>query len=174
MRIYLSLVLLFFSSSLMAQQLDALQVNFKIKNIGTYAKGKFSEANIEGRFDLKQLDSSYLRAIIQVKSVDTGIAKRDKHLLEPDYFDATSFPEIRFISNRIERHADKRYTVHGTLAIKGKKRKITLDLTLTKESGSALARSEFELRRKDFGVGGKSWILSDKVKAQIQFRIRGK
>ena len=32
--------------------------------------------------------------------------------------------------------------------------------------------SNFTLSRKEFGVGSKSWILSDKVKAQVQFTVR--
>ncbi len=158
---------------LFAQQVEDLQVNFKIKNIGTYAKGSFSEARIEGRFDQRQLDSSNLKVLIQVKSVDTGIAKRDKHLLESDYFNESAYPTIEFISNRFEQKSAQVIVVYGTLEIKGIKRTVSLDLTLTNEGGSTLVRSEFEVRRKEFGVGSKSWILSDKVKAQIQFRIRG-
>ena len=171
MRLFFTLFLLLTTIGLMGQQVEDLKVNFKIKNIGTYAKGSFSESQIEGTFNQNQLSTSYLRALIEVKSVDTGIAKRDKHLLEADYFDLVSYPHIEFISSRIEQVSEKTFVVHGTLEIKGKKRKTSLELTLTHEANATLVRSEFEIRRKDYGVGSKSWILSDKVKAEIQFRI---
>ncbi len=172
MRFYLSFILLLSTMGLSAQQVDNLKVNFKIKNIGTYAKGSFSETSIEGQFDKNQLTTSFLRARIAVKSVDTGIAKRDKHLLEADYFDQTTYPHIIFISDRIVQRSEQLFTAHGTLEIKGTKRKTSLDLTLIQQSGKTLARSKFEIRRKDFGVGSKSWILSDRVKAEIQFRVQ--
>ena len=172
MRFYLSMILLLTVVGLSAQQVDNLTVNFKIKNIGTYAKGSFSETSIEGQFDKNQLASSYLRALIVVKSVDTGIEKRDKHLLESDYFDQASYPHIIFSSDRIVQRSEQLFTVYGTLEIKGTKRKTSLDLTVFQQADKTLVRSEFEIRRKDFGVGSKSWILSDRVKAEIQFRVQ--
>ena len=79
---------------------------------------------------------------------------------------------IVFTSERIEQASSQRFTVFGVLEIKGQKRPITLELVASEEAAKTVYRSAFEIRRKDFGAGAKSWILSDKVKADIQFIVR--
>lgn len=159
-------------SGLLAQNAQNLKVNFKIKNIGTYAKGTFSDSSLEGVFDEKDLNKSHLRAVIKIQSINTGIDKRDKHLLEADYFDAKNHPNIIFETKQIEKIAEDQFSVKGEINIKGQKRTLSIVLRSSEVEGIKLLSSDFELRRKDFGVGGKSWILSDKVKAQIQFTVR--
>jgi len=61
---------------------------------------------------------------VQVRSLDTGVAKRDEHLRSPDFFDAERFPTISFKSNAVK-FKDGEVTVVGDLTIKGVTRKVT-------------------------------------------------
>ncbi len=154
------------------QVIDNAAINFKIKNIGTYAKGTFSESLITCNFKLDDLETSFLKVTIQVKSVDTGIKKRDKHLLEDDYFHVAAYPAIQFSSTKIEKKSNADYIVHGELTIKNTNKQVQLPLAVEDNGNSLSLRSDFVLSRKEYGVGGRSWILSDKVKAQVQFSVK--
>lgn len=154
------------------QKIEQATVNFKIKNFGTYAKGTFSDSSISGNFDLDDLEHSNLKVIIKVASIDTGIAKRDKHLLEDDYFDGTKYPTIQFSTIKIEKKSPTEYILHGKLAIKNTSRDIKIPLRVEDKNNTLSVTSDFELSRKNFGIGGRSWILSDKVKARVHFIVK--
>jgi len=55
---------------------------------------------------------------IKVSSINTGIEKRDKHLLSADFFDAEKFKEITFRSTKVNQRGGKNillgdFTLHG-------------------------------------------------------------
>lgn len=88
---------------------------------------------IRGRFrdfdgTLEQKDGSVgATGVIQVASVDTGERERDDHLRSTDYFDADSYPEMRFESDAIEALEDGRFRARGTLTIKDEARAVSLE-----------------------------------------------
>jgi polyisoprenoid-binding protein YceI len=66
--------------------------------------------------------------VIDVASLDTLHTDRDEHLRSPDFFDVERYPEITFESGELTfDDDDSRFSVHGTLTIKGVARPITLD-----------------------------------------------
>lgn len=177
MKKYLLAIVTFFTVTIsFAQTLEQNKyestINFKIKNLGTYAKGTFSESIITGNFNPADLENSSLNATIQVRSVDTNIKKRDKHLLEEDYFDAATYPTIRFSSTKVERKSDTNYVLYGKLSIKKTSKEVKLPLVVKNSGAILFVSSDFTLSRKEYGVGGRSWILSDKIKAQVQFTVK--
>src|SRR5262245_39464355 len=81
-------------------------VGFSVHNMGL--------SNVKGHFDqfvgsvvLNNGSNQEATATIQVKSVNTGIEKRDKHLRTADFFDAAKYPEITFKSKRVEQSGNK-------------------------------------------------------------------
>ena len=68
-------------------------------------------------------DNQLLRAeaTIQVNSIDTGIEKRDAHLLEADFFEAETFPTITFVSKEVRDDV-----IVGDLKIRDETREVEL------------------------------------------------
>ena len=153
------------------QEINNASVNFKIKNIGVNVNGKFTQHTISTRFIKNDLESSYINAIVKINSIDTGIKKRDAHLLKADYFDAENYPSMKFASTKIERTSENEYKITGKLTIKNTTRNVQLPLILNQKGVANSASTKFVLRRKDYGVGGKSWVMSDKVNVQVSFFI---
>src|SRR5689334_20555774 len=66
-------------------------------------------STVEGRFNTYQGKVSMGKNLgdlkadieVEVKSVDTGIEKRDNHLRSGDFFDAEKFPKMTFMSKRV-------------------------------------------------------------------------
>ena len=102
------LVLLLLTTSMVSSQ-EWIQDNnktsilFQIKNFGITVDGGFKTIDVNTNLDTKDLSNSYINATIIVNSIFTGIETRDKHLLEPDYFDALNHEKIILKSLNLER-----------------------------------------------------------------------
>jgi polyisoprenoid-binding protein YceI len=58
-------------------------------------------------------------------TVTTGEPRRDGHLRSVDFFDAETYPQIRFTSTRVTRKRDGTLEVDGELEIRGVTRPVT-------------------------------------------------
>ena len=144
-----------------------IKVDFKIKNLGINVKGNFSEINITSAINEDSLDKNYINTIIKVNSIKTGNTKRDEHLLKEDFFDVDKYEEIRFRSANLEKVTDNNYRLTGNLTIKNTTKLISIPLEINESKNGLIIRSNFEINRRDFDVGGSSWILSDIVKIEV-------
>ena len=71
-------------------------------------------SNVKGHFDdfagSLVLDNGSIKeasGTIQVKSVNTGMEKRDNHLRTADFFDAAQYPLITFKTKRVEKSGEQ-------------------------------------------------------------------
>jgi polyisoprenoid-binding protein YceI len=146
-----------------------IKIDFKIKNLGINVKGNFSEINITSYIDKDNLDNNYVNANIKVNSINTGNNKRDEHLLKEDFFDADKYEEIRFKSANIKKLQDNSYSLTGNLTIKNTTKIISIPLEINEAENSLIIKSKFEMNRRDFDIGGSSWVLSDIVKIEVVY-----
>jgi polyisoprenoid-binding protein YceI len=142
-------------------------VDFKIKNIGMYVNGTFTEATVSSNFNTKNLEESYINATINVNSINTKNTKRDKHLLKDDFFDVEKYTTIKLVSTKIEKVSENNYKLKAKLTIKKTTKSIVIPLEVVEDDRSITIKSNFSLNRRDYGVGGSSWVLSNTVKIRI-------
>jgi len=92
--------------------------------------GKF--ARFDGRIDLdrEQPEKSSVAARIDVRSIDTGIKKRDDHLRSPEFFNVAKFSEITFKSHSVKQTGQQSGDILGDLTMHGVTRPITLHVKL--------------------------------------------
>ncbi len=106
------------------------EISFKIRHLMiTNVKGIFTEfdANIVTTGD--DFMTAEVDCWVNVASVSTGSADRDKHLKSEDFFDVLQFPQITFRANTYESvDNDGSYQLWGELTIKGISKKIKLDV----------------------------------------------
>ena len=145
------------------------KVTFKIKNFGVNVDGDFSNVKISTNFNPKNLSESYINATIAVKSISTGIKGRDKHILEEDYFDEPNHKNIVLKSSKIQKNSDGSYTMTGELTLKNTTKKVEIPLEITEDDEKIMIQSKFTINRKDYKVGGGSFIMSKTVKIQVEF-----
>jgi polyisoprenoid-binding protein YceI len=111
-----------------------------------------------GKFDVQLVDGR-LEGVAKVSSIQVEDENLSGHLQTPDFFDAEQFPELRFVSNRIERDGDP-VSVAGDLTIRGKTAPVELSGTIAGPvvDGQGNERIGLDLEttvnRNDFGV---SW-----------------
>ena len=129
--------------------------------------------------DEKEPTRSILEASIDAASIDTGDAKRDDHLRNPDFFDVAKYPSITFKSTKVEAAGERRFKVHGDLTMHGVTKPVVLDVEATppvkgmRGETRAGARATTKLNRKDFGINwsktmdGGGLVVGDEVDVTI-------
>ncbi len=155
-----------------AQRLEIVdaqsEVRFSIKNFGIPVQGSFIGLKGEVAFYENNLAGSNINVSVSTATVNTGIGARDGHLRKEDYFDVGKYPIISFNSVEIVRGSVLgSYIVKGTLSIKGIAKTININFKATKQGRGYLFTGEFTVNRRDFGVGGSSFILSDNVTVKL-------
>lgn len=113
-------------------QLDKAHSNFyfRISHIFSKVGGNFNDFSGEIKFDPENLEESRFFFEIKTNSINTNIAKRDKHLQSGDFFDAGKFPLMTFKSVKITDIGNNVYEVLGKLTVKEEAYDLSLPLTL--------------------------------------------
>ena len=170
---FVLLCLLGFYHVLIGQDLSQDEANthieFVIKNAGFNVDGHFDEVSIDASFDPGQLENSYFKGTVSVKSIDTGIKGRNNSLQKKEYFDEENHPSLRLVSERISRLTDGRYQFSGELTIKGTTRNVTFPFTVSESENAVTAKGDFSIDRRDYDVGGNSWIMGNEVKISMVY-----
>lgn len=92
---------------------------------------------------------------IDVKSVNTENANRDKHLKGADFFDATKFPLMSFVSTSFTHLEGSNYKLVGNLTIKDVTKPVTFDVTfagLSSDQKTAVFNAKTTIDRFDYGL----------------------
>lgn len=118
------------SAAVHSWEIDKEHTNFYFSVDHIYAKvqGRFTDFKGTILFHPDNLQESEISFEIKVKSVDTGISKRDKHVLSEDFLNASKYPLITFVSNSISKGENNIYNVDGELTIKGVASELILPL----------------------------------------------
>lgn len=133
-------------------------VNFTVRNFFTNVPGAFRIQSGTVDFDPANPSKGSIQAVIEVGSVDTRDADRDKHLRNQDFFETDKFPTATFKSTTWEMVGENKFRVTGDLTIKEVTKPVVLDVSLLGagpgRGGSTVAGWEATttLQRKDFGI----------------------
>lgn len=135
------------------------QVDFGIKHMAiSTVHGRFAISSGTIDLDEKNMDDSSVKATINVLSVDTGEAARDKHLNSPDFFDTAKFPTATFTSTKIAKTAEG-YDVTGDLMLHGVTKPVTLHMESPSKEQIGMDKLPHRgftatavLHRQDFGL----------------------
>jgi polyisoprenoid-binding protein YceI len=89
-------------------------------------------------------------------------------LRKSDYFNVEKYTTLNFTSTKItESTIAGRYYIFGNLTIKGVSKPVEFGFSATPVSNGYKFVGEFEINRRDFGVGGSSISLADKLKVYL-------
>ena len=122
-------------------------------------------SSVDGRF--KDFDGvivvdpditkSSVKITIKTASVDTDNESRDNDLRNSEFLDVAKYPEMTFVSDKIEKRGDG-YVAIGTFTLKGISKKIELPFTfagpITDPWGMqrVAAKASTKINRQDYGV----------------------
>ncbi|TFH88206.1 YceI family protein [Billgrantia azerbaijanica] len=134
-------------------------VQFKISHLGfSRIIGSFESFDGAFHYDPNDLEASRVNMEIDVSSLNTNHAERDKHFLSDDFLDAGEYPTATFTSTGFEPTGEGEGVVTGKLSLHGETREIEMPVTLMGEGEDPWGgyRAGFEgrttLALADFGI----------------------
>ncbi|PJF34471.1 MAG: polyisoprenoid-binding protein [Candidatus Thermofonsia Clade 1 bacterium] len=93
----------------------------------TTVRGSFNIKEGKIEFDPAKPAAASVEAVLDVASVNTGVADRDNHLRSPDFFDAANYPTITFKSTSVKPTGENTAEITGDLTIRGTTRPVVLN-----------------------------------------------
>ena len=156
------------------------EADFAIKHMAiSTVHGSFRGVSGVVKFDPADLGKSGVDATIDVKTVSTGVDKRDEHLRSPDFFDVAKFPTMTFKSTSVAKNGDH-YDVKGDLTLHGVTKPVVLQLETPGREQIGMDKKPHRgftattnINRKDFGLtwGGTlasgDAVLGDDIKIEL-------
>ena len=130
-------------------------IAFKIRQYVSTVNGRFGKFSGTVEVDREHPERSAVSVQIDVKSIDTGIRKRDDHLLSPEFFDASKYPGITFKSRSVKQTGPQAGDITGDFTMHGVTRPIVLHVKLVgdlKEDTSRWEVTTSPLNRREFNL----------------------
>jgi len=135
-------------------------ISFSVQHLViSKVRGQFNK--FSGSISATGTDPSSVKieATIDASSVNTNQAKRDGHLMSPDFLDVAKYPTITFKSTKIEAAGDGKWKVIGNLTLHGVTKEVVLEVTgpsaeIKDPQGNARrgASATTSINRQDYGV----------------------
>jgi polyisoprenoid-binding protein YceI len=133
-------------------------VSFRVRHLGiSWVNGRFTRWSGELVYDPANPTAASVTARIATATVDTENERRDNDIRSGNSLAVDSFPEMTFVSRRVEMVDDTHLRVIGDLTIRGVTRPVTLDTevlgSLAGQRGKRVAfTATTTINRMDFGV----------------------
>ena len=137
-------------------------ITFKASHLGySYILGHFEDFDGTFAYDPDKPEDSTVHVTIDVKSLDTDHAERDKHLRGSGYFDVETYPSITFASSSYA-GSTTNGVLTGELNLRGVSKTIAIDVSKIGEGDDPWGgyRSGFEgsVVLDAGGYGLPAWI----------------
>ena len=106
------------------------KIGFSVHQFLGTTNGKFTKFDGKIEIDRDHPENSSVAARIEVRSVDTGIIKRDNHLRSPEFFAVEKYPEITFRTRTVKQTGPQAGDIVGDLTMHGVTKPVTLHVKL--------------------------------------------
>lgn len=114
-----------------------------------------------------------VEAVVHTASFNSGDSERDAKVISPEFFDAESYPELKFTSTELKQDGDE-FTLYGDMTIHGVVHPVEFEVEFKHLDRNTLGypqaglAAETVISRKDFDLKWDSpldvgVVLSDKV-----------
>jgi len=131
-------------------------IGFSVHQFLGTTRGKFKKFDGKIDIDREHPENSSVTARIDVRSIDTGIVKRDNHLRSEEFFAVEKYPEITFKSRSVKQTGPQAGDIVGDLTMHGVTKPITLHVKLV-SSPNETTQTRWSvttepLKRRDFNL----------------------
>lgn len=136
------------------------QASFSIRHMMvSNVRGTISSIKGSANYDGKNVKELNVNAEMDVNSINTADADRDKHLKGPDFFDVAKYPTITFKSDKVVQDANGKFKLVGDLTMHGVTKKVELAVdgptSIIKDPHGKErvgASATTRVNRQDFGI----------------------
>lgn len=125
--------------------------------------------------DKDKPQASKVAITIKIADMVTGIPDLDKHLKDKLFFNVAQYPIANFVSNKVDVIDNTNAIIHGTLAIHGVSKPISLPIKLNKVGKNPINdkltvgfSANTKLKRSDYGISTFIPSVGDEVTINIE------
>lgn len=136
--------------------------------------GSFKEWHGKVRVDDVDVPKSRVDVIVLTKSVQMSDENQTEMLKDAEFFDVENFPQMTFHSIAVERTGEETLRVIGALTLRGIRRPMFLDVSVTDRKPEAAPgdryakfRASGSLLRSEFGMTKYIDLVGDSVEISI-------
>jgi len=102
-------------------------IQFKIAHLGySWLLGRFNKFTGEFSYDEKNPSAAKVKVDIDVASIDSNHAERDKHLRGEDFLEVKKYPKASFVSTSFKELSDGKAELKGDLTLHGVTKPVTI------------------------------------------------
>ena len=132
-------------------------IGFTVHQFLGTTHGKFEKFDGRIEIDREHPEKSSVVARIDIRSIDTGIVKRDNHLRSAEFFNVAKFPEMTFKSGSVKKTGQQSGDIFGDLTMHGVTKPITLHVKLMSPISNDIKQTHWAvttepLKRRDFNL----------------------
>jgi polyisoprenoid-binding protein YceI len=125
-------------------------------------KGSFSKLTGKAQADAAAKSLQSVTLEIDVNSLETFDSKLTTHLKSADFFEARSFPSIKFESTKVQPGSGT-VQITGKLTLHGVTKEITIPAKVDVSDAGLKLKSEFSINRLDYGINFDPKKVENKV-----------
>ena len=104
-------------------------IQFRIQHLGySWLSGRFNTFNGQFEYDEKNPAAASVQVEIDVASIDSNHAERDKHLRGEDFLHVDKFPKASFKSTSFTENGDGTAVLKGDFTLHGVTKPVTIDV----------------------------------------------
>lgn len=152
------------------------RVTFYVNHLGfSNSVGEFKVGDGTFSFDGDDWTKSSVEVRVPVQSLELGDAKWNSHILSADFLEAAKYPEITFVSRKVEKIDAAHGKLHGELTVHGVTRPVVLELRLNKVGEHPMRKTQAagftattQVARSEFGVAAYVPAVADEVEIRIE------
>ena len=161
------------------------EIQFKARHLMiTNVTGKFGKYDASVVTDGDNFSTAQVKFSADIASINTENPDRDTHLKSDDFFNAEKYPELKFVSKKIEKNGSEgHYLLSGDFTIRDVTKAVIFDVDfggVVKDPwGNVKAGLEIsgKINRKDFGLNWNAVleaggvVVSDEIKILCQVEL---
>ena len=102
-------------------------IQFRIQHLGySWLSGRFNTFNGSFEYDENNPDKASVQVEIDVASIDSNHAERDKHLRSDEFLDVSKYPKASFVSTSFKDNGDGTAVLKGDFTLRGVTKPVTI------------------------------------------------
>lgn len=152
------------------------QILFFASHLGfSNSQGEFLEFSGQFTFDERDFSKTRVTLMIDVESLDMDDEAWNRELKGKKFFDARRYPNIQFVSTRVEPLKEKTAKVYGNLTIRDVTRPIVVNMRFNRAAMHPLTgkyvagfSGDTTLRRSEFGMTSALKWVGDEVNIRLE------
>jgi polyisoprenoid-binding protein YceI len=127
------------------------EAGFKVKHMMiANVSGSFGKFDVLAETEGDDFSTANITFTADVDSIATGNADRDNHLRSADFFDVPQYPQLKFVSTKLQKKDDDNYVLDGNLTMHG----VTKPVKFNVEAGG-IGKDPWGKEKAGFAISGK-------------------